>query len=87
MKDGNRWKSYCKVGLSHRQHYVKIPGFVKNKPTSANMLVLAHYKGALNRLHIESISEFQIYTEEIERIMNLSPYDRNFGDIDEFFET
>ena len=87
MKDGNRWKLYCKNGLSRRQQYAENPDFVLTKPTSANLLVSAHHKGALNRLHIKYISEFQTYTGEIERIMNPSPCDGNFADIDKTFQT
>ena len=73
--------------MTRRQTYAENLGSVLNKPTSANILVSAHHKEALNRLHIESISELQIYTGEIERIMNPSPYDGNFADIEEAFQT
>ena len=58
MKEGSRWKSFCKVGRSRRQMYAENPGLVNNKPASACMLASAHQEGALNRLHIESISNF-----------------------------
>lgn len=75
------------VGMTRRQQYAKNLGSFLNKATSANVFVSAHHKGALNRLYIESISEFQIYTGEIERIMNPSPYNGNFAKKDEAFQT
>lgn len=87
MKEGSRWKSYCKVGRSRRQKYAENPGFVNNKPDSSDMFASAYQEGALNRLHIECISNFQVDAREIERIIDPSPYDGPFADIDEAFET